>query len=326
MTSTSPTDRLSPLDPLPAGCRLVRATGRLQRRALAEIIAPGRSDGGEAVGGFIDYAALRGLDLSHIWVVLNQPQHILAAALAIPSPGRVAMLFASRPGGAAGRRHVAAAIDAVVQHLPEVDLAQAILEVDEREYAAAYELAGFQRLGVLSYQELRLAARPPAARHDWPAGVELHSYAEFDAAEADRLFCEGLDASYEATLDCPLLRGIRRTSDVLVGHKATGDFDPELWTLVLRDGRPQGALLLSLLPERGSHELVYLGVSPQVRGEGVGRALLEHGVRQIVARRGKLLTLAVDEANEPALRLYRKLGFRATERRLALIRDIGSPS
>jgi ribosomal protein S18 acetylase RimI-like enzyme len=232
------------------------------------------------------------------------------------------MLFASRPVGAAGRRHAALAIDAVAADLPEADLAQAIVEVEDRAYAAAYEAADFTRLAVLSYQELKLPARPPAAP-TLPPDVEVRSYADFDPVAADDLFRRALDASYEETQDCPLLRGIRRTSDVLEGHKATGEFDADLWSVVLQDNAPEGVLLLSYLPERATHELVYLGLSPRLRGRGVARALLQQGIRQLAARRGKTLTLAVDEANEPALRLYRSFGFRRSDRRLALIRNIG---
>ncbi len=83
-------------------------------------------------------------------------------------------------------------------------------------------------------------------------------------------------------------------------------------------------LLLSLLAERGVHELVYLGIAPSLRGVGAARLLLRAGIGQLCERRGRVLSLAVDESNEPALKLYAEFGFHQRDRRLALIRDVNA--
>ena len=51
-------------------------------------------------------------------------------------------------------------------------------------------------------------------------------------------------------------------------------------------------------------ELVYLGLALFARGRGLGRRLLRHGIRLLRGRRERLMTLAVDDRNAPALRLY----------------------
>ena len=51
-----------------------------------------------------------------------------------------------------------------------------------------------------------------------------------------------------------------------------------------------------------------LYVRPEVRGQGVGRALLAHLARLAVARRCGRLEWAVLDWNEPAIKFYRKLG------------------
>jgi ribosomal protein S18 acetylase RimI-like enzyme len=60
------------------------------------------------------------------------------------------------------------------------------------------------------------------------------------------------------------------------------------------------------------HKALVIGMDtvPAARGGGVGRALLESLVDIALARDGlRVLTLAVTEGNEPALGLYRHLGF-----------------
>jgi ribosomal protein S18 acetylase RimI-like enzyme len=134
-----------------------------------------------------------------------------------------------------------------------------------------------------------------------------------------------LEASYEQTLDCPGLLGLRRTEDVLRGHQATGRFEPELWTLMELDGRPSGALLLNPASEGRCIELVYLGLARAARGQGHGRRLLRHGLRLVRERPERLMTLAVDDGNVPALRLYTSEGFKRRLRRVAMIRSIRRP-
>jgi ribosomal protein S18 acetylase RimI-like enzyme len=71
------------------------------------------------------------------------------------------------------------------------------------------------------------------------------------------------------------------------------------------------ALELSAKPKT-LHKGLVIGMycAPSVRGRGVGRALLDGIVAQARARDGlKLLTLTVTEGNEPALHLYRSVGF-----------------
>ena len=60
------------------------------------------------------------------------------------------------------------------------------------------------------------------------------------------------------------------------------------------------------------HKGLVIGMytSPSVRGLGVGRALLEAIVKEARDREGLLmLTLTVTEGNEPAINLYRSVGF-----------------
>lgn len=69
-----------------------------------------------------------------------------------------------------------------------------------------------------------------------------------------------------------------------------------------------GYAVLSLVAGEG--ELLNLAVSPELRGEGGGRALLEEVVRHLRSRGGRRLVLEVRRSNLAALALYRRAGFR----------------
>jgi RimJ/RimL family protein N-acetyltransferase len=135
-----------------------------------------------------------------------------------------------------------------------------------------------------------------------------------------------LDRSYEQTLDCPELCGLRRTHDVLDSHRATGAWSPALWWLVYLHDQPHGCLLINHCPEHSSVELVYLGVSPQLRGRGLGTRLLDLGLSLLAGVEADHIACAVDLRNIPARRLYERAGFREFGRRIALVRPLTRPN
>lgn len=92
-------------------------------------------------------------------------------------------------------------------------------------------------------------------------------------------------------------------------------FRPDGIALAWLGGRCVGFCRCALLESRG--EIEVLGTDPEVRGLGLGRALLRWGVRWIEHNSALPVTLLVDGANENALRLYRSEGFApARERRV----------
>ena len=59
-------------------------------------------------------------------------------------------------------------------------------------------------------------------------------------------------------------------------------------------------------------ELVYIGVGPSVRGQGLGRRLMDAFI-QASAEEYRCVTLSVEEENAEAIQLYTKAGYRITE-------------
>jgi ribosomal protein S18 acetylase RimI-like enzyme len=66
-------------------------------------------------------------------------------------------------------------------------------------------------------------------------------------------------------------------------------------------------------------------VAPELRGRGLGVALVDHALRQLQKWRVPSVSLKVDEENEPAIRLYKKCGFaekRTKNRQLIMFKRI----
>jgi ribosomal protein S18 acetylase RimI-like enzyme len=207
-----------------------------------------------------------------------------------------------------------------------VCLAQALPEPHETWAVEAFVDAGFIHVGDLAYLRRTLdsrRSRQQRVQPAWPAGIAVRQVAGLDADHPDRpLLVEALERSYEATLDCPELCGLRQTADVLESHRATGVWNPALWWLIFWQGQPHGCMLFNECPDQHSVELVYLGLSPQLRGKRIGSSLLALGLSQLAGLGAGEVACAVDRRNGPALRLYERAGFREFTGRVALVKPV----
>lgn len=69
--------------------------------------------------------------------------------------------------------------------------------------------------------------------------------------------------------------------------------------------------LLVALPERNGHFHIYsLGVLPDYRKQGVGKAMLYYSINDLYQQGIEQVVLDVHEDNVPAFRLYNQIGFR----------------
>ncbi len=343
---------------VPAGVTVRRVgSGEAERRRALGLLMTGRDAPRDPrVPAFEQYARRAGLDTSGLTAAFDAQDRPIAAAVAMPSPGRTAMLLvspirgglapASAPGsgdasGSGGDPRVAAAgacVAATIAALPEttgpdITMAQCLLEPDQSAEAAALKRAGFSSLATLVYLQAALprAVSGRKAREALPGvtmrgddgacAVQLRPWDE--SPETRQHFGTAILASYRDTLDCPGLVGTRNIDDILAGHRGspgTHAFDPALWTVAVCNGQAVGVLLLARLPEQEAVELVYLGVADTARGRGLGKALLRYGWLQASRTGARHMLLAVDEGNAPAIALYRAAGFRSQQRRVAWVR------
>ena len=191
-------------------------------------------------------------------------------------------------------------------------LAQALLGASDLPSAKPLTDCGFQHVTQLDYLQHDLQALPPAS----PASaVQLEPYAPANAVA----FAQTLERSYEGTLDCPELNGVRTVAEVLDGHRAQGIWHPETWWLILVDNLPAGVVLLNELPDRDGWDLSYVGIVPEYRRRGLGEQATIRALQAVSDADGLTLHVAVDRRNHPARRLYEKLGFQRSGRREVFI-------
>jgi GNAT superfamily N-acetyltransferase len=193
-------------------------------------------------------------------------------------------------------------------------LVQCLLPPGEESLAAPLLRNGFARITTLSYLD-HSSTLPPSWRESPRLDCE-----PYDPGQPDE-FHRTLAATYEDTLDCPEVNGVRTIDEVIQGHRAQGRFDPDSWLLARHEGDPAGVLLL--IEQTGGQkewEVAYMGIVPAARRRGFGRELLLRGLREAHLRGARRVLLCVDDRNRPAWDLYRSVGFEPYDQRIVLLR------
>jgi ribosomal protein S18 acetylase RimI-like enzyme len=270
-------------------------------QAVAESLATGQDDAAVLL------AAWRG-------------DRLVGAALAQPLPGKAALVWppqvlleTAAKQCAAGSELIARLCDEL-QRLP-IRIAQTLLAPDDVAAATMMRAGGFTPAAELLYLTADTHVFP-----EQPLDLSVALEA-FQPAGAPRL-ASLIERTYVGTLDCPQIDGLRATADVLAGYQGVGLFRPELWLLARHDNTDVGCVLVNLHPDVGHAEIVYLGVVPEARGRGLGLDLTRHA--QWLARQANCTqtVLAVDAANDPAIRTYIAAGFREFDRKTVWIRAL----
>ncbi len=329
---------------VPGAVRPIRVTQSLLLPAAQRLVSQSQADLTSAARRLIATAPAHDIDLSIIHVTVDSTSRqpaVRQACLPVLGAGRTAMMFVSEParGGDAGGPSVAraersACLDAACEFLArerrtEVAVAQGLPDPTEQWAIEAFLDARFVSVGRLAYMRRPLSDQVQLAPDTgpWPAGVSVDTAESLSPQELTDMLVTALNATYQDTLDCPELCGLRATSDILASHQSTGEFDPHLWWIVRLGQRPLGCLLLNPCPEQRTVELVYIGLAPPLRGKGLAKRLLVDGLAAVRAKfPGWTMACAVDLRNAPALKLYASLGFRAFGERLALVRALSAPA
>lgn len=164
------------------------------------------------------------------------------------------------------------------------------------------------RLGFVVERYFWHMKRPagPIAAPEWPDGITIHV---FDWS--DRMF-DDWNAIYEASF-AEHYRPIPSTPDLCRRIAEAPDFLRDGLALAYRGERCVGFCRNE--QSAGAGVIGLLGVSPELRGRGLGRALLRWGVAYFAEPRWKWVQLGVDGVNEHATRLYRSEGFEVDRER-----------
>ena len=298
-----------------SGPRIERVDPATRDVALAVLLTGSATGSSAAVEQFLQFTEAQKLSLDELWAVFEGDKPV-ASVLVVPSAGRTAMTFLSPTLSVVSRvLHMELLLRACRGQDPrQVHLIQGLLDPEQHAQRRVMEDAGFFHLADLVYMQ-RGAERSPAQIDLSDMDLLLSPWSE----DWRGLFARAIESSYEQTLDCPGLLGLRRIDDVIDGHMGMGRFDPQMWFVLHRGDEPAGVMLMNEVTHRQAYELVYLGLTPPYRGKGLARRLLRYGLGRVSEKRGTSLLLAVDKENTPALRLYRREGFGVTGYKCAML-------
>jgi GNAT superfamily N-acetyltransferase len=299
---------MSPIQPLRAD-KLTQALQYVLAMPASEQLADAR-----AVRGFAQY--VQQSPIRWIGWESRRRDALTGLLLAVLLPGSTAIVMIPTPGELgiepdAQSRVTAEALARLATN--RLHFAQALLLPEAVGQRRVLTQLGFQPLAPLLYLERDV-------RYPWVDAPALPGADWLPFSDETRgAFVETLQATYEDSLDCPELTGLRPMDDIITAHQASGRFDPAWWELLRVDGRNAACLLLTQLPHAPMVEVVYMGVVPSHRRRGLGSVLLQRALARCRAAAKQRLTLVVDERNGPARRLYDSFALRPVARREAFL-------
>jgi len=193
-----------------------------------------------------------------------------------------------------------------------LSIVQAVIDTADETTGALLNENGFPALADLLY--LSAPAAPHSRRASYDAGKEPVSFEAVGPLPSSRLI-DLMKLIEDHSLDCPGLQGVLAPTQAIEGFRRQGQFVPEHWCVVRYGGQDAGALLLTMHPEIGCWELLYMGVVPRWRGHGLGERIIDEALLRTSTAGANLLLLSVDANNLPARRLYERAGFQVYAKR-----------
>jgi GNAT superfamily N-acetyltransferase len=201
-------------------------------------------------------------------------------------------------------------------------IAHMVVGADDGYLSELLTRAGFPMFAELRYLFAEARVSQPISG-DEPTSAEFRGfrYVPYAGEQSSRLG-RLIEQTYVDSRDCPGLDGVRAMGDVLAGYRAQGRYSPDEWYFIHETKSDQdiGVLVLAEHPEACNWELVYMGLTPAMRGRGKGCELVEFALDRVARRGGERLVVAVDAANHPALATYFRCGFVEWDRRIVYAR------
>ncbi len=105
---------------------------------------------------------------------------------------------------------------------------------------------------------------------------------------------------------------VQLTTDRMSRLVAQDGVDLQLSQIAMQQDEPVG---LGLIAQRGwTSRLAAMGIAKEARGMGIGKQLMEYFIDAAKKRDNHTMVLEVIEQNEPAVKLYQKMGFETKSR------------
>jgi ribosomal protein S18 acetylase RimI-like enzyme len=174
----------------------------------------------------------------------------------------------------------------------------------EDRYEDAFASLGFRRI----FSRMRMEA-PTSVRKGGPPGdLKLQPPEEDEVLGLTKFFIDVYEGHLEQAYGMHV--GSEGEWRGYVGGLFKGDsgrFMPDASYVALDGDRIVGAILVT--EWMGMPLVAELGVAKERRGQGVGRSLLEASMNRLAGLEQPRLALYVTVGNDPAISLYRSLGF-----------------
>jgi len=248
----------------------------------------------------------------------HREDRMAAAAWTTIQPGAVATLWGPGMSSAEPESTASEMVERSIEFAKtrRAELIQALVPTEgESSRARHLSSSGLQPVTDI----IQLSAFPI----DRPSIIETPEL-EFvgNQSPSSSLFSDAVKETYVQSFDCPELDGVRSISNVLLGYLATSEGCTQHWYQVIHHQKLAGVVLLSHHTAIGQLELVYFGLAPKYRGQGLGQSILQFVMKTACQLRCQMVLTSVDARNIPAMDVYRKIGFGQTTRNTYYMADL----
>ena len=249
-----------------------------------------------------------------LWWALKG-RHCVGAAAVVGRPGRTGMLFHS-PADSPGVDSVAMAqlirrITSDAIRAGKLYFIQSLEDIDNPCDVEMIVQGGYEKLVELIYMERSLQdSDKDLPDVDEIEDVSWKNSGQFDDQQLGDVIAE----TYKGSMDCPAISGMRDPKDIIAGHKASGRFEPQGWSIAYIADEPVACILVNDFP--GSGDITYMGVVSEHRGRSLSQLMLARAFKAASRRGLHSMTLAVDAANSYAINTYTERGFVEKSRRI----------
>ena len=300
-------------------CDIRIARGNEVREALLLVLSNLAPESRAALVDSIRRQENSNLDpLATLWIANHQDQ-IVSAGWAQPQSGNAATLWPPVSNRGCESKVASSLLREIVTVLDQAGIlfTQLLLEDGNDPRIESLKENGFQFVAKLEY----LGRKTSPSLGDESTNEQPQLSFEPFASEDHHRLCRIVEATYIDTLDCPSLTGLRDIEDTLDGYRSTGNYRPENWFCIRKGGEEIGILILAELDLGENYELVYMGLLPQYRGEGLGNQIVQFACSRAQIAGADQIMVAVDTVNHPAQRAYTKNGFVPWANRWAYVRS-----
>ena len=177
---------------------------------------------------------------------------------------------------------------------------------------------GFEPLATLDYLSDKIDEGIPPGNSTHQRSLRFEPM-DWNCDDEFNTFAALVEQTYEQTHDCPMLAKYRTSIQAIAGYRSSGAFAPSWWLRLVDpdQGEDLGCLIMGhhrsndVPPGGDVVEIVYMGLVPTARGQGLGSELVRMA-REFGHRAGcERIILAVDRRNHPARSIYDRAGLQS---------------